>query len=136
MTQKHETRGARRSRAPLVSAVAADLGDDTETLLASQASWLCRRFGTSPALAAVVAELAFTRGHAMIIPLNLKPKRPEPDAVSVAFNLGRWGAVFTPGGRVRFLRSFTSREVAQVEVGRLVQEEGLTRREPEGAPRG
>src|SRR3712207_6510295 len=98
MIQKHETRGARRSRAPLVSAVAADIGDDTETLLASQASRLCQCFGTSPALAAVVAELAFTRGHAMIIPLNLKPKRPEPGAVSVAFNLGRWGVVFTPEG--------------------------------------
>jgi hypothetical protein len=61
MPQTNETRGAaRRSRAPVLSAVAADTGDTTENLLALQSARLCRRFGLAPAVAQTVALHAFS----------------------------------------------------------------------------
>jgi hypothetical protein len=59
MPQTNETRGARRSRAPVLSAVAADTGDTSENLLALQFARLCRRFGLAPAVALTLAEIAF-----------------------------------------------------------------------------
>lgn len=59
MPQKRETRGARRSRAPLMSAVQADLTDNSQSCRELQADRLLRQFKFSPAVARIVAEHAF-----------------------------------------------------------------------------
>lgn len=58
---KQETRASRGAMAGLeLSAVAADKFVDTAKPLALQASTLAKRFGLSPSMAAVVADLAFS----------------------------------------------------------------------------
>ena len=110
MTHKHETRGAMRSRAPLVSAVAADIGDNTETPLMAQASRLCRCFKLSHELTRVLVEVVFPTGEATIIPPNAS----------------QLGVVLTAEGR----------EATQAEARRFVREGGLNWRKPEGASHG
>ena len=57
--QNGETRGARRSRDPVVSAVAADTPDIIEPILRRQALWLARRLCITPDRARLLASLAF-----------------------------------------------------------------------------
>lgn len=58
---KQETRASRGAMAGLeLSAVAADKFEDTAKPLALQASTLAKRYGLTPAVANLVAELALT----------------------------------------------------------------------------
>lgn len=60
-----------------------------------------------------------------IIRLPPRSRRPNPDALAVAYDLGVWTIAFFQSGRFRNRRIFGSEAEARAEAERLIRDRGL-----------